>query len=126
MRVTFYVLLYAFGLVANCQPPAALCAASGDYAAATLRTHAREETVLALAWDTLGLVGALDHPVVFLLLLNCRPENGTIRQCKMYFGIIRYAYRGVKQLLVRARKVLAGAVRVWRYNRYASGAVGRW
>lgn len=91
-------LLYAFRLVADSEPPAALGATSGNYAAATLGAHAGEEAMFALARDALWLVSTLDHPVVFLLFLNCRRLDGTIRQYKMYFAIIRDACRGVKRV----------------------------
>jgi len=57
----------AFWLVADAEPPAALGAARGDDCSATLGAHTCKETVLALARNTLGLVGPLYHVLQILL-----------------------------------------------------------
>jgi hypothetical protein len=53
-------------LVADRQPPAALGAACRDDFATTFGPHASQESMLALAWDTLRLVSTFNHPLLYL------------------------------------------------------------
>jgi hypothetical protein len=71
----YLVLAHAFRLVADSEPPAALSAPCGDYPAPAFRAHSRQESMLALARDSLRLIGSLDHYSASLLLPQFTRHN---------------------------------------------------